>query len=132
MREIKFRAWNHVGKKWDLSTQNFIRIIDGVYYFGNANMKGYPLEIMQYTGLKDKNGKEIYEGDIVQNLRWDFRGLEVVKFGIYSAEGDDYYASEAYGFFSEPLRNADDTETLFGSDIEVIGSIYENPELLTK
>jgi uncharacterized phage protein (TIGR01671 family) len=88
------------------------------------------LVLMQYTGLKDKNGKEIYEGDIYKSHS-NLTGKCVVKFGYYYAGGRDYYASEAYGFYGEPIRDVDDTETLEG-DMEIIGNIYENPELLDR
>jgi len=79
--------------------------------------------LMQYTGLKDKNGKEIYEGDIVHVTDF-FHGdakvyKGVVKFvgGYYQIEGQD-------------IRNAPLGWIISSDDLEVIGNIYENPELL--
>lgn len=74
---------------------------------------------MQYTGLNDKNGKEIYEGDIVQ-------------FTIeHEEEIDDVTYKEAV-HFSEGCFNVDGEVPLnaFSDECEVIGNIYENPELL--
>jgi uncharacterized phage protein (TIGR01671 family) len=122
MREIKFRAWNEVSKKWDLSTQNFIRLVDGVYYFGNANMEGFPLKIMQYTGLKDKNGKEIYEGDVIACNYCDNDHGEV----YWNKSGADFRIR----WKDDCCANA--RLTRIDNWCAVIGNIYENPKLLTK
>ena len=82
--------------------------------------------IMESTGFKDKNGKEIYEGDVV-NTEW--KGINIVKFGEYSAEVTEYYASDAYGFYFETVNSPKETDTL-DSSVEVIGNLYENPELI--
>ena len=70
-------------------------------------------ELMQYTGLKDKNGKEIYEGDIVKCLRPNnFKDKEIIIVKI-----------PTLGKYSDFMNII---------EIEVIGNIYEHPELLTK
>jgi len=126
MREIKFRAWDKKNKIMFNEIQN---IYDGGDFFDNENNKldiygsslnsesfGFNLdnegiEIMQYTGLKDKNGKEIYEGDIVRY----FEGfIEEVKWNNYLC-GFTPFVSYEDGLEPEYL--------------EVIGNIYE-PELL--
>jgi hypothetical protein len=112
MREIKFRLWHKDLKK--------ILTPDEWHHFG-ANivmgvLKSEYHEIMQYTGLKDKNGKEIYEGDIcriitnegltISAIEWDCLHLQ------WSARRTDYF------------RYAPSS-----CDLEVIGNVWENPEL---
>ena len=129
MREIKFRAWDETNKR--MYTQSF-----------ELNWKGeitrtyglYPspsLILMQYTGLKDKSGKEIYEGDVLDGDT--YTGKVIIKFGAHETS-TDYYACNAYGFYG--LAQYDNTYSLdcclHSEDAKIIGNIYENPELLEK
>lgn len=113
MREIKFRAW-WVGSKLMESWKEILRTEPLSMYFEPDERT----VLMQYTGLKDKNGKEIYEGDIVLEYE-SGRGIYGIKYEV---------AYEHNGFW---LKDRDN-ECGFGltDDMEIIGNIYENSELI--
>ena len=120
MREIKFRAWDKDGKKmyfdgFSISTSG--RIEYHTTYWGETSH--LDLTLMQFTGLLDKNGKEIYERDIVQLSKTVLDKVEVFfkdgAFCVFDVNGKDVV----------PLVN-----NLFLEDFIIIGNIYENPELL--
>lgn len=87
---------------------------------------------MQYTGLKDKNSKEIYEGDIVLQTHPhpdDKDDVALVKYGEHISADPHHYGGWTIGFY------AGDPEAAFSllekeNRFEVIGNIYENPELI--
>jgi phage uncharacterized protein TIGR01671 len=130
-REIKFRAWLKEEKKMVIVETIDFTDKSMQYLEKNEIIDAYLLrrmifddvELMQYTGIKDKNGKEIYEGDIVL-IRIDKTNIlhkTVVKFkhGAFIADiigNNDYIYLFHFGF------NKD--------DFEVIGNIYENKNLL--
>ena len=111
MREIKFRAWQ--------DNQMLTQPMSGVYaakrFFG---MLYEDTELMQYTGLKDKNGVEIYEGDVVE---WEDRTAD----DMYG--GDVIYPNEAVEFKGAAFYPV---SMMPGEEFEVIGNIYENKQLL--
>ena len=137
MREIKFRAWDGkrmrgIGKNDWFSLRN-----DGMLSFGQ---QGDPsIALMQYTGLKDKNGKEIYEGDILFNED---------AFGCHTSWGDatdnfpnhrliawdETYAKFDFNFLEANIRNRGCSGFSLcisnAKHFEVVGNIHENPELL--
>ena len=120
MKEIKFRAWQSHKNKM-LSHEDMVR---GGWSFDDFNVDGSKSEIMQYTGLKDKKGKEIYEGDIV-NQQFD---TFVVEYGIQEV---DAFEGIGYNLWSFMEKLTADGKRL-QSELEVVGNIYENPELLRK
>lgn len=131
MREFKFRVWHKKERKmYQVLAGSFFQG-DTLFWIEVQNDQGVraridkkeDVEIMESTGLRDKDGKEIYEGDAVKGHHQGCKGLNfkcncrpsVIKYGFWGS-GD--YA----GTLGWNLRD--------GSVGEVIGNIYENPELL--
>jgi len=114
MREIKFRAFNE-------ETKEMINVYgawfeeQGQYHEEDFSKIGTEI-LMQYTGLKDKNGVEIYEGDVVRDCEVNWNG--VVKW-------------EQYGLGSWRIKNDVTEDMMFDAHcLEVIGNIHENPKLI--
>ena len=130
MREILFRAKiktdNTQYKKDDWVQGDYVRIIDGKRFIPHIYSKGEIIEntISQYTGLTDKNGKKIFEGDIVK-AQDDVYGSPF----YYGIVGKVVYNETA--FFIE-TANIIDSQYLFNecAVYEVIGNIHDNPELM--
>ncbi len=144
MREIKFKAW-------DKSNKKFILPVPDLVYWSTSKIdkknKSFEIDsietskkdlawsinnnliLLQFTGLKDKHGKEIYEGDIIRK-EVTILGTEEMRrftFKIYFEWGQvigEGLTEDALGKLVEkrPIR--------FPSQFQVIGNIYENPELL--
>jgi uncharacterized phage protein (TIGR01671 family) len=118
MREIKFRAWDGIKKRMvDISKEPSVE--SGLTYEGYFHLlrgAGFAFHVMQYTGLKDKNGVEIYEGDLIGN-------------GESEENGTIYYCEKEAGFFINS-NGFDFCLTEMDSSDSVIGNIHENPELL--
>ena len=118
MREIKFRAWDkETGAMLDKDKYVLMWFRgDGETVFDNAER----FELMQYIGLKDKNDKEIYEGDIVKDTDSNYIGQVI--FDLESlCFTTKFQSNELWGFV--PRHGKD-------NHCEVIGNIYENKELL--
>jgi uncharacterized phage protein (TIGR01671 family) len=125
-REIKFRAWDK-RLEWMFPVVSFN---DEQVFEKDEWHERKDCALMQYIGLTDKNGVEIYEGDIVKAFLDCFAE---VKFGEYSVEGGDYYSNQTTaGFYIDYKtgRMKGDTSRIDNDECEVIGNTYENPELL--
>ena len=133
MREIKFRAWNKGLRRMSLVQElKFERRNNIVVHTKNSGgMNDVNFFIMQFTGLKDKNNKEIYEGDIVRVITDYFgKGIENDFIGkiIYCEERMMFEIDIIKINIGEGFSSSSDYE----GELEVIGNIYENPELLEK
>ncbi len=136
MREIKFRVWHKqlkqmygdawhgrcVGEASTNSTNDHLRFL-----------QSHDMVLMQYTGLKDKNGREIYEGDIV-NVHIFVQELGE-NFGVVEGERE-FVAEVEFGVTGISVKNKNFSDNPVFYDqfheesLEVTGNIYENPELL--
>ena len=130
MREIKFRAWDKLTSKM-LYWEYLLSVHPSINLFFNEP----DVELMQYTGLKDKNGKEIYERDIIQE-QTIMIGHTGKVFQQGSGEWSVSYRRGSHPFYiPDGFENSIETHSLqdWASDkrIVVIGNIYENPELLS-
>jgi len=124
----KFRAWDKHGQK--MFANDELIIWNGNVYANDSkkltcnNLKGWSIDdeyLMQSTGLKDKNGKEIFEGDIL-----DYKGRKAL------VRWHGSYASFIYRFVDELQKRNTEWKPLYLAYMkcEIIGNIYENPELL--
>jgi hypothetical protein len=129
MREIRFRVWDNLNKKWLLGYE--YPNLGGFSMMGEVMMSGEysamlnsfslqdwdEIRIMQYTGLNDKNGTPIYEGDLLKSPFFEDRYVPVI--------WDSFHAQFTIG-------GAEFNVEVKPENIEVLGNIYENENLLTK
>jgi len=123
MREIKFRAW-------DIKAKSMINEVWEIGLGSKNNPESWlvgddrqidSFELMQYTGLKDKNGKEIYEGDIVKS---NLESNDWIFVHLTDKEDEDGFRI----FYIEDIFSRQ--KITHRDDLEVIGNIYENSKLL--
>ena len=141
MREIKFRGKTipteaYPKSEWIYGYYLEKELCDGngrcsyIKYDGNSEVRIIPETVGQFTGLHDKNGKEIYEGDIVcsmtsvGDIQFDY-GV----FGIEWTHNKETKSMKGAWGQKHNLRKMDDG---FNNDIEIIGNIHDNKELLNR
>ena len=137
MREIKFKGWSkNVKQMFEVVKINWVSCAvwfkDAAYI---GNLGDHDIILLQYTGLKDKNGKEIYEGDILKLDGGGKPSLGSVGFErgcfVFNADWlnkEKEYMPELYRytFFAELEKSKTLKDCIV---VEIIGNIYENPEL---
>ncbi len=146
MREIKFRAWDQTEKRfWHFTLQDILE--RRMAYRGSWDEKIMHGTKTQYSGRKDVDGVEIFEGDLIELEDFDGKYRCIVRFGVYGQDGSggEYKPDEVLGFYIEALPNQLDR---FGYSIpeefqvtasiviserlkpRVVDNIFENPGLL--
>lgn len=120
MHDIAYPAWNGLIEVWkDNIPQSEIQYLS---MYGPEDQG----VLMQYTGLKDKNGVEIYEGDIVTNTTY----VRLHSKGLLNPELEKYCKPPDFLVVIHDIRLLPFKELQKVDDIKVVGNIYENPELL--
>lgn len=118
MREIKFRAWDKINK--DMFNVESINFQERRVYKDTVSYRKFEdIDLMQYTGLKDKNNKEIYEGDILFESFGERYYKVVFENGSFRAEFEGEFEEHSF-----------DLIDVVAQGCKIVGNIYENPELL--
>lgn len=122
----KFRAWSTDKKIMaEVRTLRFTDELVETDKFVERSIEG--VKLMQSTGLKDKNGKEIFEGDIVTD--GEFARIvqyhQTLGFYMFDEEGNERFFSD-----SATLEDFEEDAKIVSEILEIIGNVYENPELL--
>ena len=134
---FKFRVWDKLAKRMiyphNDNQQHFIIDLNGRFHNLQNGSGGDDYVIQQYTGLTDSKGNHIYEGDIIKEHHFedwgDKIGYEYIGIVVYKEYSDDILYA---GYKTIPAKNQNTKfrGNAIQSDCEVIGNIFENPELL--
>ena len=123
MREIKFRAWDKEQKEWvKYSITDNIPIFCHNTSRWKTDKEGKRFILCQYTGLKNFNGKEIYEGDIVRAIGFS-KWIGVAKYS-------DKNQAFVFECIDKNYRGNIVFMSQFDQGFKILGNIYENPEML--
>ena len=139
MREILFRGKNPDNGKWHegvYSPYNWdffgmkseipqIIILSEDKYLDGKWIEVIPETVGQYTGLKDKNGKRIFEHDVVR--RFNSKGKEIMR---YIVKWCDDCCIFVLSYWGDDMGYDTDFTVFYGAELEVIGNVFDNPELL--
>lgn len=149
MREIKFRAWDVINEKmypvafptWNGAVEGKINFVTHSVEMIDEDGDDKPV-LMQFTGLVDKNGKEIFEGDIYKITAgphfWIYQVKDVggnfgnTLFGVLDHSNCSSNEADEYTFQITTEKAGLRDFVKCGRDCEIIGNIYETPELLTE
>lgn len=118
MREIKFRAWDKINKKW-IKHFNIDLLNINIFVLSN-------IEINQYTNVNDVNEKEIYENDIVETTWWNEQDEKYRKTGKVICKNGMCLIE----FLKEDYRNYEGQSLYHAIDVIKLGNIYENKDLI--
>ena len=129
----KFRAWDSAKKEmfkdtFAITESGQVVVVEQEFVTSTPDYIFVEhLVIMQSTGLKDKNGKEIFEGDILTDghTTGDIRNHPTLGFYTVDESSKEGYLSDTVG-----IEDFEEAKEFMRNSIEVIGNIYENPELL--
>lgn len=135
MRNIKFRFWDKkqgkmfervtmIALQWECEEDPPVYVGNNEFNYGNGTVPHYSDgHLMQFTGLHDKNGKEIYEGDILKTIALSNDHNQ--RGAITKSPIEYFHGNVCLSITHVPLY-----PFCINHDIEIIGNIYENPELL--
>lgn len=141
MREILYRGKRVDNGKWVYGNIVFTRsgrafLLEGSFFSGESYEGDFkrgeiygteviPETVGQYTALKDKNGKRIFEGDIVR--RFNIKGKEIMR---YTVEWHDDCCMFVLSYCGDDMGYDTDFTVFYGAELEVIGNVFDNSELL--